>query len=147
MLPDPGTANALTAQWWVAAGVLLIFTITGGVIVSVVRGAMQQAKDSERGQNTRLAGLEAEIREQELRGLQRDNAQRERLHELELKMAECQANHCVVQGHLVDQETHHGDMLRMEKKLEDMEQRVIEAIAEVHRRVDEALVKRIGEKV
>lgn len=136
MLPDVGAGTPLTLMWWLAGIVLLGYTVVGGVIVIFVNRSLLKRDAADREQDSQIRDLVGAIRREELRGLERDNARQEQIHDLHVQMLECRNNQC---ARFVTQEIHHGDLLRLQDLLEDKHRQIIAGISELHRRIDAVL--------
>lgn len=149
MLPNPEVGAPFTTAWWAALFVLVAVAVIVGVIsklmVASVNRALAKRDNTESARDNRLAVLEEAIREMELKSLQRDAAHDEKLHDLELAMIRCKQEQCSVQAKMVTTDMHHGDFLRVEHLIQEKVDKLVEAVTDLHRRID-SLMASVGRR-
>jgi hypothetical protein len=141
MLPDVGAGTPLTATWFLASCILLGLTILAGLVIGLcmhfVNRAFASRDAADAGRDERLDKLDKDILEHQLAALDKNQEHQDKIHDMELKILECQRTYC---AGAVRREEHQGDYLRLEHEVREMmrrlESKVEGLITRVHERID-----------
>lgn len=143
VLPNPEAGSPLTSDWLLVLIILLIFGAGNAVVskltVAAVNRTVDRRQASDKEHADKLTNLGIQLAEVRLDTAKRDREHDQRLHELELDIHRCKAQHNASAACFVTEEKHHGDNLLVQGKLEDVRKELLEAIRTIHGRIDELL--------
>ncbi len=138
-LPSPEAGAPLTGQWVLVVALLLflglINTVVGKLTVGAVNRGLAKKDAGDEQQNRRLQALDEQQHEQDIR-------HREEIHSIQLELLKCQKEYCSRAEQWVSKDEHHGDILRIENKIDAAMAEVKSTVATVHRRVDSHMINR-----